>query len=171
MGGRRRVRSRAAKSAIGLSLLGLLALLTAPACGGVAQNPVASDPSELACLVTLEADCCPTGITPPTCLAQFAAAETCASWPAETTVAVFATPCDGFTAIRTHRPTDTFASFYLYDASGKLYAIGDDATEAGVIECGAGPSRFVVAAACTTAWLEGGTACLAGTASPSSVCR
>ncbi len=96
-------------------------------------------------------------------------------WPATVTVTVYATPCGGLTAVRAQRATDTYASFYVYDASGALYAIGDNATNSAAIECGAGPASFAVSSACAAAWLgesgAGGTACTAATASASSVCH
>jgi hypothetical protein len=81
------------------------------------------------------------------------------------------------TAVRTLLKANTYASFYIYDASGALYAIADDATAetpgGGPIECGAGPAGFVVPTACANVWLEtsGAGACTAGTTTGTSVCH
>ena len=72
-------------------------------------------------------------------------------------MAVFAAPCQGLTAVREIRPGTSYATFYVYDASGALFAIGDDAAtpdpRSGAIECGAGPSGWVIPSACAELWL------------------
>jgi hypothetical protein len=91
-------------------------------------------------------------------------------------VAVFPSACQGLTAVRETAPGVTYATFYVYDASGSLYAIGDNAASpdprGGAIECGAGPSGWVIPAACASIWLgsSGSRPCSAGTAAALSVC-
>ena len=81
------------------------------------------------------------------------------------------------TAVRAILTGNSYASFYVYDASGTLYAIGDDATSLepinDTVECGAGPSGFVVSSACATIWRGSaeGTPCTAGTAPTTSICH
>jgi hypothetical protein len=152
------------------------AILVVAACGGAAQNPPGGEtPSELACLVTLASECCTSGQA--SCIGNFAAAEQCSSWAKTAQVTVFATPCAGMTAVRTILSGNSYASFYVYDASGALYAIGDDATSleptSDTVECGAGPSGFVVSSACATVWRGSveGTSCTAGTTPATSVCH
>jgi len=154
------------------AVLGVLA-----ACGGQSQAPPQSDASDLACLTTIESNCCSGGAAAQACIASFAVAEECATWPAGAQIAVFSSPCAGMTAVRTLVPPNTYASFYLYDATGALYAIADNATAAspggGPIECGAGPAAFVVPTACANAWLATAdeAQCSAGTVSGESVCH
>jgi hypothetical protein len=123
------------------------------------------------CLGTLEGYCCPAQTTPPTCFLRFTDAEECGSWPASTRVAVFPAPCQGMTAVRTTISSFTYSSFYIYGSGGTLYAIGDDATSSTAIECGAGPTTFVVPEACASIWLGDGETCTNGTESPESVCN
>jgi len=158
--------------------IGAVAAVLGIACAGHSQElPGQYDTSELACLVSLEGDCCPTEEPRPTCVASFSAAERCASWPAGTELTIFASACQGMTAVRAVLSGDTFSSFYVYDSNGALYAIGDDATtpdiRSGAIACGAGPSGFVVPAACADVWLGAAETqpCSSGTVAPSSVCN
>jgi hypothetical protein len=144
------------------------------ACGGQSQAPPGT--SDLACLTTIESNCCTGGAAGEACVGSFAAAEECAIWPTEAEVAVFSSPCAGMTAVRTLVKPNTYSSFYIYDAAGALYAIADDATAesagSGPIECGAGPTGFVVPTACASAWLAAdGGQCSAGTTSGASVCH
>jgi hypothetical protein len=80
------------------------------------------------------------------------------------------------TAVRVALGGNTYASFFVFDSSGALYAIGDNATSLSAatetIECGAGPSGFVVPNACASIWLgTGGSSCTAGTTAATSVCH
>jgi hypothetical protein len=148
------------------------------ACAGHSQAlPPESSPSQLDCLVTLQSECCEASGAPTTCVATFTAAEECASWDGSASVVVFPVPCQGLRAVRETRPGITYTTFYVYDASGALYAIGDNATSpdpqapAGPIECGAGPSGWVVPSACTNVWLgSSGSRCGGGTAGATSIC-
>jgi hypothetical protein len=156
-------------------VLALLAL--AGACGGHSQSLAPQyTQSQLDCLVTLETECCPSGGSSATCIGDFVAARECSSWSEATTLAVFAAPCQGLTAVREIRPGTNYASFYIYDASGALFAIGDDAAtpdpRSGAIECGAGPSGWVIPSACAALWLgsSGSAPCGAGTTGATSIC-
>ena len=154
------------------------ALVTlAAACGGHSQSLASQyNASQLECLVTLQSDCCGSG-SAQTCIAAFTAAEECSSWGGSTAVAVFPTACQGMTAVRTTLAGNSYSSFYVYDASGTLYAIGDNATSpdprSGAIACGAGPSGWVIPTACADVWLgsSGSRPCAPGVAAITSICR
>ena len=146
--------------------------------GGKSQNlPEVFDASQLDCLVSpLVGACCPPSSS--ICIGTFAAAEECSSWPKGATLTVFPTPCQGgLTAVRATLPGETFFRFYVYDGTGALYALGDNAgspdPRSGAIECGAGPKGFVIPTACADAWLgsQGSQACGAGTATSTSICH
>jgi hypothetical protein len=157
----------------GLRTIATAGAWLAIACGaGRSQTSLDGGASELACLTPLTPYCCG-GSAPRPCIGNFAAAERCAAWPAGTAPLVFASACEGMTAVR----VDTsYSTFYLYDSSGALVAVGDNATSpdpaSGDIACGAGPGGFVVAAACAPIWEgSGGAPCATGTAAPVSLCR
>jgi len=154
-----------------VALAGASLALGCGAGAGKAQTPLDGGASDLACLTLLEPYCCG-GSTPRPCIGDFASAERCASWAAGTAPHVFASACQGMTAVR----VDTsYSTFYLYDASGALVAVGDNATSSepasGAIACGAGPRAFVVPEACAPLW-EGpaGAPCATGSGAPTSVC-
>ena len=148
-----------------------------PGCGGASQAPPQTYPSsELTCLVTLDSECC-TGTSSQACIGTFSAAEECASWAASADVAAFPAPCAGMTAVRVTEKGSSYASFYVYDASGALYAIGDDSASpnpaSDAIACGAGPAGFLISSECAAFWLgtEGAIACTAGTTAATSICH
>jgi hypothetical protein len=140
------------------------------ACGGSSQNPPGSNTGQLDCLVRLDSYCC-NNSEEPTCIPTFAAAQQCSSWAAETKVTVFATPCQGLTAVRV---LASYSTFYVYDSTGALQAVGDDAADPSgdSAECGAGPSGFVLPSACVYAWSgTGGATCSSGSTAPASICQ
>jgi hypothetical protein len=153
----------------------LLALFAG--CGGASQNPPGpANLNQLACLVTLEAECCPSGGPEAGCIGNFAAAEQCSSWEKNAVVAVFPAPCEGMTAVRAVLNGNSYATFFVYDANGALSAIGDNATSSAssdALECGAGPSNFVIPSACAATWVgaAGSVACTSGTVTATSICR
>jgi hypothetical protein len=129
--------------------------------------------SQIDCLTSLQSYCCG-GSEPAPCVATFAEAEECGSWSAGTKLGVYATPCLGLTAIRVTQVG--YAMLYVYDATGALYAVGDNAAadnpSSTVVECGAGPQKYVIPAECAQAWIGGSpAACTAGTVTPGSVCQ
>ena len=87
---------------------------------------------------------------------------------------IYPTPCQGMTAVRV---VTTYSTFYVFDANAKLVLVGDDAassdTRSGAIECGAGPSGYVIPTACADVWLgmAGSQGCTSGTATPASICN
>ena len=152
----------------------LLALLLLGSCtAGKSQNlPQQYADAYLACLTPLKSYCCGSKPALP-CVGDFSSAERCASWPAGTSVRVFSSPCQGLTAVRVDT---TYSSFYVYDASGALLAVGDNAAtpdpQSGAIGCGAGPSDFGIPGACADVWEASttGAACAGGASAPTSVC-
>jgi hypothetical protein len=70
-----------------------------------------------------------------------------------------------------------YSMFYVYDATSTLVVVGDNAASTdvrtGAIECGAGPSGFVIPTACADVWLGsvGSQACTPGDSTPTSVCH
>ncbi len=153
----------------------MFVLALAFACGGTSQDPPQQyNPSQLECLVDLEPYCCSNDATP-VCIPTFASAEQCGAWPAGTTLSVYPTPCQGMTAVQVVDPS--YSMFYVYDSTGALYAVGDNAAtpdpRSGAIECGAGPNGFVIPSACADIWLgtAGSVPCSSGTPAKASICN
>jgi hypothetical protein len=181
---RRETRSRATEAHAGRAVLGpvaaagLVVAMVAACSGGKSQSlPEQFDASQLDCLVSLAGECCPTASARPLCIATFAEAKECASWPVGATLTLFPAACQGMTAVRAVLPGETFDRFYVYDGTGALYAIGDNAASpdprSGAIECGAGPTGFVIPTACADAWLgaQGSQACGSGATTVTSICQ
>jgi hypothetical protein len=152
-----------------------LAALALACSGGQSQDlPPQFTASQLDCLVQLVPYCCESDTTP-TCIPTFTAAKQCGAWPAGDELSVYATPCQGMTAVRVIG--SSFSTFYVYDSTGALYAVGDNAASpdprSGAIECGAGPKGFVIPTACANAWQgpPGSAACSAGTPAAASLCH
>jgi hypothetical protein len=158
----------------GIWAAGAVSALLACSGAGTSQSPIQKvPPSELACLVTLSAYCCG-GSAPQACIGDFASATRCSSWPAGTSLMVYPTPCQGMTAVRI---VGSYSTFYVFDSSGALLAVGDNSVSpdprSGAIGCGAGPSTFVIPTACGNQWqgTAGVAACSAGSSTPASVCH
>ena len=145
-------------------------------CGGQSQSlPDQYDAASLDCLTTLKTYCCGTPRPGRPASAASPSASKCSSWPAGSTLGIYATPCQGLTAVRISNVG--YYTFYLYDSTGALYVVGDNAASedprSDAIECGAGPSGFVISASCAATWFgtAGAQSCAPGTATPTSVCN
>jgi hypothetical protein len=145
------------------------------ACAGKSSDPPPSNTNgALHCLTTLASYCCASEAGAVACVGDFASASKCATWPSGTKLQVYPSACRGMTAVRVDAEWSTF---YIYDASGSLLAVGDNAASKidprdTSIECGAGATSFTVPVDCGDAWLgtAGGEACGGGAAAPTSYC-
>jgi hypothetical protein len=146
------------------------------ACSGAGQSQSLApqySAGDLECLGTLEPYCCSTS-TKVSCIGDFASAERCSSWPAGTTLMVYATPCQGMTAVRV---VTSYSTYFVYGQTSTLLAVGDNSASldprSGAIGCGAGPNGFVIPTACADEWegAAGAEACGPGDQTPSSVCH
>jgi hypothetical protein len=143
---------------------------------GQSQAPPTTQ-SDVACLVTLDSECC-SATGGGSCIGDFDSAARCGNWTAGSKVLVYPTACGGYEVVSVKLPSSTYTSFYLYaSGTGTLVAIGDDAVSnqpgSLSIECGAGPITLKLQGTCTVEWLDPtkGEACASGTSTPKSVCQ
>jgi hypothetical protein len=127
----------------------------APGCSAKTATNGPPNNDTLKCLTTLASHCCELSARGSVaCDPNWSNATLCNSWPSGTSLTIYSLPCQGLRAIRVKAAT--YSSFFIYDESAALVAIGDNAAEdpgSTVIDCGAGPSAFVVPAECGAKWL------------------
>jgi hypothetical protein len=133
-----------------------LAALAIGACGSSARETSHASSDELSCLTRLGSHCCTLQKRRgDKCVADFGLAQRCTSWPAGTTLVVYAEPCGGLRAVRLIGAS--YSTFFVYDDADQLIAVADNAaSEPGStdIGCGAGPAGFFLPADCSPGWLD-----------------